>query len=493
VLLIDFGSTYTKVLAVDIDHEVVVGRAQAVTTVEYDITIGLDKALAELFREHSINEHHIIAKYASSSAAGGLRLATIGLVPALTLEAAKRAAFGAGAKVVWSSGYELDDEKVAEMERASSDIILLSGGSDGGDKNVIVHNAKLIAGSRVTAPVVVAGNRVVANTVKQILEEGGKDVFVTSNVLPDLDSLNVEPAQAAIREIFMKHISQAKGLNRAQEYVGDIVMPTPKATLQAAALLADGTDAEPGIGSVLIVEVGGATINIHSVANGQPSDPQTIVKGLPEARVKRTVEGDLGIRYNAPSILEFLGSDNFLSRLESILPESGLNSDALTNLVNGLSKNVGYVPSSVLDQCIDRVLAESAVAFAVGRHAGTMKLEFSLAGEVKVQKGKDLTRTQNVICTGGIFKYGIASEQIISSALFDPRTPWSLRPKSPRTFVDSEYLLYGIGLLSEQYPTAALRIAKKYLKLIDLETTSEAAASIVRSPQATNDSMIEHH
>lgn len=467
-LLIDFGSTYTKILAVDLDRECVVGRSQAVTTVEEDITIGLNNALNDLFFRFDISERHVIAKYASSSAAGGLRLATIGLVPALTLEAARRAALGAGAKVVWSSGYELDEEKLRELEEASCDIILLCGGTDGGDKDVIVHNARVLSRSRLDAPVVVAGNRVVAGTVKQILDEGGKDAVVTSNVLPELDSLKVEPTQAIIREIFMKRITEAKGLNRAQNYVGHIVMPTPKATLQAATLLSDGMDGEPGIGSLLIVEVGGATINIHSIADGQPTDPKTVVKGLPESRVKRTVEGDLGIRYNAPTILHIAGTDACLCKIRSLLPGIELDGERLNALVHDLSKNVGYAPENDLDYCIDRVLAESAIAFAVGRHAGTLKQEFSLVGEIKVQKGKDLTQTPNLVGTGGIFKYGRSPEKIISSALFDPGSPWSLRPMAPKTYIDGEYIMYGIGLLAEEHPLTALRIAKKYLKPVKL-------------------------
>lgn len=463
VLLIDFGSTHTKVLAVDLDEELIVGRAQAVTTVDHDITIGLNNALADLFQDSLFEEKDIVAKLASSSAAGGLRLATIGLVPALTLEAARRAALGAGAKVVWSSGYELDEDKVHELEGAAPDIVLLSGGSDGGDKNVIVHNARMIAASDVIAPVVVAGNRVVASSVRQILDKRGKYVLVTNNVLPELDRLDVEPAQAVIREIFMKRITEAKGLNRAQEYVGDIVMPTPKATLQAAELLANGADDVPGFGSVMIVEVGGATINIHSVAHGEPTDPQTVVKGLPEARTKRTVEGDLGIRYNAPTILEFVGSDAFLRKLEALCPVHGLDADGLKAAIMHLSKDVGYKPVSDLDHGIDRTLAESAISFAVERHAGTLKSEYLLTGEVKIQRGKDLTRVGHLIGTGGIFKYGRAPQELISSGLFDAGNPWSLRPRSPVTYIDTEYILYGIGLLAETYPAAALRIARKYI------------------------------
>jgi uncharacterized protein (TIGR01319 family) len=471
VLLIDFGSTHTKTLAIDLDEERIVGRAQAVTTVDQDITIGLNNALETLFHAGSFNESDIIEKLASSSAAGGLRLATIGLVPALTLEAARRAALGAGAKVVWSSGYELDEDKVSELESASPDIILLSGGSDGGDKNVIVHNATMIAASRVTAPVVVAGNRVVASSVKQILEKNGKYVVVTNNVLPELDRLKVEPAQAVIREIFMKRITNAKGLNRAQEYIGDIVMPTPKATLQAAQLLADGAEDVPGWGSVMIVEVGGATINIHSVADGEPADPQTVMKGLPEARTKRTVEGDLGIRYNAPTILDFVGSDAFLRKLEALCPGHGLDADGLTAAIQYLSANVGFKPVSDLDHCIDRALAESAISFAVERHAGILKSEYLLTGEVKIQRGKDLTRVAHLIGTGGIFKYGRTPQTLIESALFDAGNPWSLKPRSPTTYIDNEYILYGIGLLAEKYPGAAMRIARKYICLTKLDVT----------------------
>ena len=468
VLLIDFGSTHTKILAVDIVREEIVGRAQAVTTVETDITIGLNKALEILFSRHPIRESDVIGKYASSSAAGGLRMAAIGLVPALTLEAARRAALGAGAKVVWSSGFELDPERIKEVEAASCDIILLSGGTDGGDKKVILHNARLLAESGINVPILVAGNRVAASEIKKILDAAGKHAVVTSNVLPELAQVNIEPAQDLIREIFIKEITKAKGLDRAQEYIGDIVMPTPKATLQAASLLADGTDGEQGIGSLLVVEVGGATINIHSVADGHPTDAQTLVRGLPEKRVKRTVEGDLGIRYNAPSILEFVGIEACLSRLRVIAPEMQLDEGQLESLVHGLSINVGHVPASDLDDCIDRVLAESAVAFAVGRHAGTLRQEFSLAGDIKVQTGKDLTGTTNIIGTGGIFKYGKWPEKILSSALYDSSQPWSLRPMAAQAYTDSEYMLYAIGLLAEHYPAKALRIAKKYLKPVGL-------------------------
>jgi uncharacterized protein (TIGR01319 family) len=463
-LLVDFGSTYTKILAVDLDREVLLGRTQALTTVDSDITIGLRRAYSTLIDECGIDERHIRGRYASSSAAGGLRIAAIGLVPALTLEAARRAALGAGAKVVCAYGFEIDETIVGEVEAASCDIILLTGGTDGGDKAVILHNARMLANSTLTCPILVAGNRVVSGQVREILEAKGKAVSVTSNVLPRLDAVEVEPAQALIRDIFIARIIEAKGLAGAREFVGGEILPTPKATLQAAALLADGTDDEPGIGSLVIVEVGGATTNIHSVSVGSPSDPQTIVKGLPEPRVKRTVEGDLGIRYNAPTIHGLVGDGPCHARLRAIHPSLEEGSIDLKAHVRALAANVGYVPSSTLEYAVDVMLAESATSVAMQRHAGTLREEFSVVGAIKVQYGKDLLDVENLIGTGGIFKYDLHPERILRAARFSANTPWSLMPKAPKAFIDSEYFLYGAGLLAGHFPTQALRIAKKYLR-----------------------------
>lgn len=463
-LLIDFGSTYTKILAVDLAGEVILGRAQAPTTIETDVTIGLRKALNELVDSCGLDLDQVENKFASSSAAGGLKMAAIGLVPELTLEAARRACLGAGAKVVCSYGFEIDKEVVAEIEAARCDIVLLCGGTDGGDKRVITHNARLLARSGVDCPILVAGNRVVADTIREMLEREGKRVYRATNVLPTLDIVQVEPAQALIRDIFIAHITHAKGLDKAAEFVGGPIIPTPKATLQAAALLADGAEDETGIGSLLVVEVGGATTNIHSVADQSPVTPQTVIRGLPESRVKRTVEGDLGIRYNAPTIYDFVGRDTFMTKLRALHPPvDGTDFDPDRH-IDYLSENVGHVPTTELGLSADIVLAESAASIAVERHAGTARQEFSVVGEILVQHGKNLLEVENLIGTGGIFRYGLHPERVLQAALFNPNRPWSLKPKSPKSFIDRNYMMYGIGLLAEHFPVQALRIAKKYLK-----------------------------
>lgn len=462
--MVDFGSTFTKVLAVDLESETILGRAQSPTTIETDVTIGLDRALVELGETCGIDPDLADGAYASSSAAGGLKMVALGLVPELTLEAARRACLGAGAKLVCGYGFEIDAEIVAAIEEAGCDIILLCGGTDGGDKKTIVHNARMLARSNVDCPILVAGNRVAGDTVKELLEKHGKQVHRASNVLPRLDLVEVEPAQELIREIFIAHITRAKGLDKAARFVDGPIIPTPKATLQAAALLADGAEGESGIGSLLIVEVGGATTNIHSVIEQSTVTPQTILRGLPELRVKRTVEGDLGIRYNAPTIYEFVGREPFLAKLGALYPaleEEEFDPDAH---IDFLSKNVGHAPETELTLSADIVLAQSAASVAVERHAGTLRQEFSVVGEILVQRGKNLLDVENVVGTGGIFRYGLHPERVLRSALFDPETPWSLKPRAPRAFIDRDYMLYGIGLLAEHHPGPALRIAKKYLK-----------------------------
>jgi uncharacterized protein (TIGR01319 family) len=468
-LLADFGSTYTKIIAADLGREEIIGWAQAHTTVDTDIVIGLNKALLELAETFGIDANKVQGKYACSSAAGGLRMAAIGLVPELTLEAARRAALGAGAKVVCGYGYEIDEEIVRKIEEAKCDIILLSGGTDGGDKQTIIHNAEMLADSSISCPILIAGNRVAANKVKSILENKGKIAYVSKNVLPSLDIVDVEPAQSIIRDIFIAHIIKAKGLEKAQEFIGNTIIPTPKASLQAAALLAEGTRDEPGMGSLLVVEIGGATTNIHSVSDNSPMTPLTLMKGLLEQKLKRTVEGDLGIRYNAHTIYDLVGGETLQSRLDSLMPSGSID---IKQYIKKISDTVESVPSSDAEHTLDLVLAKSAAGIAVDRHAGTIRQEYSISGETTVQYGKNLLDIENIIGTGGIFKHGRRPERILQAALFDAQKPWSLKPKAPKAYVDRDYILYGIGLLSQDFPVQALRIAKKHLKQANIYRVS---------------------
>ena len=468
-LMVDFGSTYTKVTAFDVDEKRLLGRAQSPTTIGSDVRIGLERALDKLGSAYGVDGRAIEERYACSSAAGGLRMTAIGLVPALTLEAARRAALGAGAKVVAAYGYEIYDEIVREIEELKCDIIMLCGGTDGGNKAVILHNAEMLADSQVDCPILVCGNKVVTGQVKNLLEAAGKRVYTAPNVLPEVNRVEVAPAQQMIREIFIEHIVRAKGLDKAADFFCCPIIPTPIASLHAAELLADGTAGVRGIGSLLIVEVGGATTNIHSVASIRPVTSQTIMRGLPDERVTRTVEGDLGIRYNARTIFDFVGEEALRQRAMDMRPgldESRIDPEAFTALVG---ENVEYTPKNDEEYMLDAALAMSAAGIAVSRHAGTLHREHTVNGEVNVQTGKNLLEVKNVLGMGGIFKYGKMPEKILGAALFSRGEPWSLKPMNARGWIDSEYIMYAVGLLSQRHPDAALEIAKKYLRPVELE------------------------
>jgi uncharacterized protein (TIGR01319 family) len=466
--MVDFGSTYTKVTAVDLEKELVLGRAQSPTTIETDINIGLNAALTSLYETCAFSQADICGQYACSSAAGGLKMAAIGLVPDLTLKAAQRAALGAGAKVVSAHGFEIDSEIVREIEEKHCDIVLLCGGTDGGNKHVIVHNAKMLAASDVSCPILVCGNRSAAEEVRRILEDKKKRVYVTKNVLPTVERVDVEPAQALIREVFIAHIVKAKGLDKAQSLFQNDIIPTPRASLNAATLLADGTPDEAGIGSLLVVEVGGATTNIHSVEDVKPATAHTVMRGLPEARVSRTVEGDLGIRYNARTIYDFVGESrlaDIVTSLNPSVPADEIDSDLYTRTLN---EHVDRIPQNDTEAFLDIALAKAAVNIAVERHAGSLRKEFSVMGEIDIQYGKNFMEVKNIVGTGGIFKYGREPKAVLEAALFSPENPWSLKPQAPRAFIDGDYLFYAMGLLSQAFPNEALRIAKKHLQPAEL-------------------------
>jgi len=314
-LLLDFGSTYTKLTAVDIDNEEILATAQDITTIEDDIMIGFNKAYDKLMNKLEGKEVNFVEKLACSSAAGGLKMVAIGLVPDLTAEAAKRAALGAGARVIKVYSYELTKDEVLEIKNSDVDIILLAGGTNGGNKQCILHNAKMLVDLDVNLPIVVAGNKSANDEIKEIFQKAGFYFSITENVMPQLNALNVEPAREEIRKVFMDRITDAKGLSNAENYINGILMPTPAAVLKAARVLGEGTDEEEGIGDLIIVDIGGATTDVHSIGYGEPTKGGVNMKGLEEPFAKRTVEGDLGMRYSAVSLWEAAGSRKLRSYL----------------------------------------------------------------------------------------------------------------------------------------------------------------------------------
>ena len=454
VLLIDFGSTYTKLTAVDVEAEKLLGTAAAYTTVQTDINDGLREGLARL--QEKTGKLDFAECYACSSAAGGLRMVTSGLVPELTGEAAKLASLGAGAKVVGIYAFQLTEEDLEDIQASKPDIFLLVGGTDGGNTECILHNAKMLATIKGDFPVVIAGNRTAARQCQKILE--GYETYICPNVMPKFGVLNIEPTQKQIREIFLNRIIQAKGLSAASQLLSDIMMPTPSAVLQAMKLLADGCEGESGIGELVAVDVGGATTDVYSIADGMPEHMNTVYKGLPEPYAKRTVEGDIGMRYSIHGIVEAAG----LSRVSQL---SGISEERVQELVDHLRANTDKVPNGDPElEALDHALASCAIEEAVARHAGTIEETYTMMGLTYVQSGKNLTKVKQIVVTGGSLIHTKRTEEIAVHALFSPANPASLRPKNADVWVDRTYILAAMGLLSSYYPQTALRIMKKELE-----------------------------
>ena len=454
VLLIDFGSTYTKLTAVDLDAGALLGTAAAYTTVQTDVGDGLREGLARL--EERTGKLDFAETFACSSAAGGLRMIASGLVPELTSEAAKLASLGAGAKIVGLYSFQLTEDDLADIQAAKPDIFLLVGGTDGGNQECILHNARMLASLPPAFPIVVAGNRVAARECQRIL--AGHEVHVCPNVMPKFGVLQIEPTQSKIREIFLNRIVQAKGLSQVTDLLSGILMPTPSAVLQAMELLAKGCEGELGIGDLVAVDVGGATTDVYSMADGMPEQANTVYKGLPEPFSKRTVEGDIGMRYSIQGIVEAAG-------IERVCALSGLTQERAEELISRLRSHTDLLPDGDAElEALDNALASLAVETAVTRHAGTMEETYTLMGRTFVQSGKNLTGVRQIVVTGGSLIHAQRVAEIARHALYSPAQPASLRPMEADVWVDRSYILAAMGLLSVHYPQTALRIMKKELE-----------------------------
>ncbi len=466
ILAIDFGSTYTKIAAFDLNENKLIAQAQDKTTTDIGISIGLENAKEKLFRKISKQNFKIVRSLACSSAAGGLRMIAVGLTPQLTTKAAQEAVLGAGAKLVGAYSFKLSDLDIASILKASPDLLLLSGGTDGGDEKNILHNSEVLAASKVEIPIIAAGNRCAASKIKNIFEKKDKFVTFVDNIFPSLDTLNIEPAKHAIRDIFLTHITRAKGLEIAEKSICDIIMPTPLAVLRGSTLVSRGTARQTGWGDLLVLDIGGATTDIHSVAVGYPTNPEIIFKGLPEPLARRTVEGDLGIRYNASTILESFGIEKIKEKYKNYNSHTKSDS-AILEYIKKISDNVGWLPQSIEEVAIDLALGELAIENAMSRHVGTISTSYINGYKIKVQRGKDLTEVRHIIGTGGILVSEKLSEKIFEAALFKKTLPEELRPQYSLFYRDINYIFYAIGLIGTHYPESAFELAQKYINKID--------------------------
>jgi len=419
----DFGSTFTKTLLVSLDDAEVVAAAEHPTTLDTDVLDGLRACQDRLVR--AVPRAADAPVLACSSAGGGLRIAVVGNEDLVTAEAGRRVALSSGGRVVHVGSGGLDDGRLAALRASEPDVVLLVGGTDGGNADVLVQSAEALRAW--PGPVVVAGNAAATDRVTEILDAGDVPYDVAANVVPRIGVLAPESARASIRAAFLRHVIGGKHLSASDEFVDMVEGPTPDVVLTGAELLADL------VGDVAVVDVGGATTDVHSVVDIDPEDAELSRQVVAPTRVSRTVEADLGMHWSARTTVE-RGVD------------AGLLTDA--------------------DATIDDLrLAEVAVAIALRRHAGRQRVELGPDGRVVERTGKDLREIRLLVGSGGVLRHArtAAAEGVLRPSTGpDVEGGWLL-PRSPRLVVDRAYVLAAVGLLAPSQPEVATGLLRRHL------------------------------
>ncbi len=488
---VDFGSTYTKACVVDLgtqdvgpddwsispggpdgpdgaDDPVparVLARSSHRTTVDTDVMDGWLACLADLSRE--VPGAADAPVLACSSAGGGLRIAVVGNEQLVTSEAGRRVALSSGGRVVHVASGPLDAHGIDDLVAARPDVLLLVGGTDGGNAEVLLHNARSLALApplvRCAQPVVVAGNVKAADTVVALLEGGGLAVVSCANVMPRIGAFRPEPARAALREMFLSHVIGGKHLSAGREFTAMVRGATPDLMLAAVELMASGlgglghpadtaadTAARPGWGDVVVVDVGGATTDVYSVVEVDPESAGRDVVGLVPAT--RTVEGDLGMRWSAVSTVA-----------EAVA--AGLVADDERAEVERRAARLQDDPGLLDEDGFDLRLAGWAAALAVRRHAGRAQVRFDSGGgsgaaRLVERTGTDLREVGVMIGSGGVLRHASdpgAAVAVLTERLTGPGAAeggWQV-PERARVVIDREHLLLPAGLLAEHHPGAA--------------------------------------
>ena len=449
----DFGSTFTKALLVDLADGRVLATASAPTTIGTDVLDGYDACLAELAATDPRAE--TAAVLACSSAGGGLRIAVVGNEELVTAEAGRRVALSSGGKVVGVLALSRDDD-FADLAGWEPDVVLLTGGTDGGNPDALLDGARGLADAGWDGPVVIAGNVEARDEAAEILR-GRAPCVLAENVVPRIGVLAPDGARAAIREMFLEHVIGGKHLSsrttaRGETFLDLVRGATPDIVLRGVELLARGLDeARPGAGDVVVVDVGGATTDVHSVVE---VDAETRDSGLSRevvatTPVTRTVEGDLGMRWSAVSTV-------------AAAAEAGLPGvEGLAEPAAARRADPSYLPLDETARDVDEAIARAAAGLALRRHAGRAKVVVSPEGRVVERTGKDLREVDLLVGSGGVLRHGrpgVADRVLAGSTGEAVDGGWQL-PRNPAVVVDADYVLAGVGLLAEDHPRAAHALA----------------------------------
>lgn len=442
VLVAEIGSTTTVVNAFNLKDAEFIGQGQGPTTVlDGDVTIGLNMALEDLKKNIGVNTIKYNDFLATSSAAGGLRMTVHGLVFDMTARAAREAALGAGAIIKMVTAGKLRRSDLNKIKEIKPNIILVAGGLDYGERDTALYNAEEIAKLKLNVPVIYAGNIENHEDVKLIFEEYGQKLYIVDNVYPRVDELNVEPTRKVIQSAFEEHITGAPGMQKVRQMVNGPIIPTPGAVMECAILL------KKEIGDLMVIDVGGATTDVHSVTEGSDEIQRIMIS--PEPVAKRTVEGDLGVYVNLPHIVEKIGLEN----VKKVFDDA-----------EELIANRKPIPQTEREIQFVEYMTQEAVLTAVRRHVGSIRYIYGPSGKKTVAEGKDLTNVKWIIGTGGALTRLPRRVEIMKKIPQDNTGGMFLYPKDGiEVLVDNYYIMASLGVLSKRYEEAALKILKKSL------------------------------
>jgi len=474
VLVTDCGSTTTKALLFErrSDRWHQTFRGEAPTTVEEptaDVTIGAVNAFTEvqelsgrsIVREgespfvvtDSDPAQGIDLYLSTSSAGGGLQMLVAGVVHNITTESAERAALGAGAIVMESvsadDGRE-DYERIEKIRHIKPDIVLVTGGVDGGATSHVVEMAEVLVaasprprfGDTLKLPVIYAGNAEAAKEVEQILSKKAQ-VVVVPNVRPTLERENLGPAREAIHEFFLSHVmSHSPGYGKLMSWSPVAIMPTPAAVGDVVQMYAEQTGQ-----NVLCVDIGGATTDVFSV----------FVDRAGIHAFNRTVSANLGMSYSVANVLVEAGVANIARWLPFELGETELRDRLRNKMIRPTS-----IPQTVEDLWLEQAVCREALRLSLDHHRSLAigiegKRDKGIADVFKQSSDRyelvDLMRLDVAIGSGGVLSHAPSRMQAALMLV----EGFGLQGVT-QLAVDSIFMMPHLGVFASVHPQAAREV-----------------------------------
>jgi uncharacterized protein (TIGR01319 family) len=467
ILATDCGSTTTKAILIEKrDGEYrLVTRGEAPTTVEApfdDVTIGVLNATREvedltgriLIENGTIltpqrNEREGVDLYLStSSAGGGLQMMVMGVVRQMSAESAQRAALGAGAiimDVIAIDDGRKDYQKIQRLRELRPDIVLLSGGTDGGTVTHLVELAELLIAAdprprfgTMKLPVIFAGNKDAREEIQRVLGERF-DLRIVDNLRPTLDRENLGPAREAIHELFLEHVmQQAPGYSKLMSWTSADIMSTPNAVGKIMVTIAE----QRGI-NILGVDIGGATTDVFSVFDGNYT---------------RTVSANLGMSYSICNVMLEAGLANIRRWLPFDLEDYEIRNRLRNKMIRPTT-----IPQTYHDLLLEQAVAREALRLAFAHHKQLARglkgiqqqrtigeaLEQAETGRTLV----DMMRLDMIVGSGGVLSHAPRRAQA-ALMMMDAYQPEGVTMLA----VDSIFMMPQLGVLSTVHPEAAAQV-----------------------------------